>query len=200
MTATARSLHLAPAAAPLTEAPDLLTRARAGDLGAFVAFAEPHLPRLRRLLAPLAGGAVQTEDLVSDAVLRAFHNLHHYEDRRFGTWLHRIAVNLAVSVRRREGVERRVLDALPTRHDRPGPAPAVDPLVAALASEEHEVLHGALAQLPERQREVLAMRFVEGLACNEIARRLETSPNAVSLVIHRAKKRLLQALEPRLGS
>lgn len=175
---------------------ELVDRARAGDQEAYGALVERYQQPLEGVLLSLATDRDHARDLVQEAVLKAWKNLELYDGkRRFSTWLFRIGVNLAISVRRRRLLEARLQDPAENRGPRARMTPPETPVEVALLKEDTERLRRAVAALPDRYREVLRMRFVDGLSCKEIADTLETTPNTVSIVLFRAKQRLREDLE-----
>jgi RNA polymerase sigma-70 factor (ECF subfamily) len=69
-----------------------------------------------------------------------------------------------------------------------------DPLHWLLANERRGLVRTALESLPERDLEVLLLKYTEDWSYQEIARRLDVSPGAVESRLHRARQRLRSAL------
>ncbi|NIP16926.1 MAG: sigma-70 family RNA polymerase sigma factor, partial [Xanthomonadales bacterium] len=80
----------------------LVESARAGDATAFEALYRGHCDRIYGLCWRLCGGdPALAEDLVQEAFIRAWNKLHLFRgDSGFGTWMHRLAANVALSDRR----------------------------------------------------------------------------------------------------
>jgi RNA polymerase sigma-70 factor (ECF subfamily) len=165
--------------------------AREGDQEAFQRLTEPYLVALESVLRSIVRDRDRAQDLVQETVLRTWRNLSLYKDEfRFSTWLFRIGSNLAISHLRRAGLEARYL-----RENAGGAVDATSPLDALILEEDKGRLHRALLALPARQREVMKMRYGEELAVQEIAQRLDTTPNTISILLFRAKARLKEELE-----
>lgn len=174
----------------------LVERARAGDREAYGALVQRYQRPLEGVLLTLATDRDHARDLAQDTVLKAWKNLALYDGkRRFSTWFFRIGVNLAISVRRRKQLEARLKDPGETRGPVERLTPPETPVEAALLKEDTQRLRSAVSALPDRYRKVLQMRFVDGLSCKEIADKLDTTPNSVSIVLFRAKQRLREDLE-----
>ncbi len=129
----------------------------------------------------------EVEDLVQEALLRAYLGLSRLRDaERFGSWLCGIAVNLAKMRLRRRAAQPSLL--------------AVGGAALAIVElEERELLHvvqDAVALLPQGQRDVVLMHYIDDLSCEEIARLLGTTPGAVRVRLHRARAQLRQELAP----
>ena len=172
----------------------LLTRARNRDQEAFGTLVSRYETTLLNVLMPIVGEPERARDLVQETILRAYENLHTYIDtHRFSTWFFRIGVNLAISLKRRMRVEGRILEE---QANEPGAGlePGHSPLETLAREEEARTVRLAVGRLPERYANVVRMRYVEGLSCQEIAQKLDTTPNTVSLVLFRAKQRLREEL------
>jgi RNA polymerase sigma factor (sigma-70 family) len=132
----------------------------------------------RRLVGP-----DEAEDVVQEALLRAFLGLSSLRDRsRFGAWLCGIAVNVAkMRLRSRAARERAA-------------ARAGNGAAAADESELHELVRDAVEILPRAQREVVLLHYVDDLSCDEIARALGTTAGAVRVRLHRARAQLRSQL------
>lgn len=119
-----------------------------------------------------------------------------------GPWLRAVASNLALDRLRRRRRDARALDALARRAREaeagagPGAGGPPDPV---LAQERRERVLGALADLPDRQREVVALRVLEGETFPTVARALGISEGSAKVHLRRAVERLRGLLAPLLG-
>ncbi len=174
----------------------LLARARLNDQTAFATLMQRYERPLENIVRPLVVDREAARDIVQEAVFRAWRKLHLYREQyRFSTWFFRIGVNLAITARRRRLLEQRLLERegvqqAQQRAERQGTG-----LDELLRTEDVELLGKALAQLPARWRQVLEMRYAQSLDVQTIAERVKSSPNSVSIVIHRAKERLKELLQ-----
>jgi len=167
----------------------LMTRTAAGDRAAFDALAARYLLRLRRAALRVLGDPAAAEDVAQDALLRAWTRAGSYDPRQaaVSTWLHRIAVNAAID--RLRAV--RPTGAMP--EDLADPSPAAD---AALILREREgLLARAIATLPDRQREAIALTYGEGWSGQDAAQALSVSTRALEGLLHRGRKVLRAYLE-----
>ncbi len=129
------------------------------------------------------------EDVVQEAMVRAYRNFHRLRDReRFRSWLARIAWRLALD-RRRSSLrrERRELAAAD-----PPASPSLEDL--AVRSEFQEHLHRAMEELPEKLRLALVLAAVEGYNMREVAGLLGVPEGTVRSRLHAARKRLAERL------
>jgi RNA polymerase sigma-70 factor (ECF subfamily) len=168
----------------------LLAWAAEGDRPAFDALAGRHLARLHRLALRLLGEAAEAEDVVQEAMLRAWQHAAGFDPARaaVGTWLHRILVNLAIDrLRRRPAI---APGAVPETADG-----AAGPEEALQAGQEQALLRAALATLPERQRAAIVLAYDREMTGAEAAAALGISARGLEGLLHRARK----ALAARLG-
>jgi RNA polymerase sigma-70 factor (ECF subfamily) len=176
----------------------LLARARAGDRGAFGQLAIRYRKRLFALALQLVGNASDAEDVVQETLLRAYRYLPLWEARsQLGTWLYRIAVNRALTHRRRSGIARaRVrLD-----DDRVRAAIAVDgsaePQQQAQLAESYALLLTALDGLSAPLRTTVVLVALQGLSHREAAVIAGTTEGTIAWRMHEARRLLQQALAP----
>ena len=156
-----------------------------------------------RLCARLTGNSHQAEDLRQETFARVYaHRREFRTDKKFSTWLWRIALNLcydALRKRKRHGECPLEDDQSGADGERDFAADEPSPDLQAVAQEENEIVRQALVRLPETARTVLALRYGEGLKLREIADILELSEAAVSYRIAVALDQITQILEPSLN-
>jgi RNA polymerase sigma factor (sigma-70 family) len=133
------------------------------------------------------GDAALADDVAQEAVTRAIAAVAEGRDvDDLGAFVYGIARHLIADAHR--GRARTVpLGAVPEP-----PAPQTDALDAAIAAEDAGRVRAAIAQLPEGERELLYLYFVEGLHADDIARRLRESPVTIRKRKSRALERLRQ--------
>lgn len=168
----------------------LLARYGAGDPAAARALAARLVPRLIAVAARMLGGdRAEAEDVTQETMLRLWRMAPGWQTgrARVSTWAYRVTVNLATDrLRRRRGV---ALDAAPEPED--GAPEAWERMAEA---ERLRALDAALAGLPERQRQAVVLRHIEGLSNPEIAEILDLGVEAVESLTARGKRSLAQAL------
>lgn len=136
-------------------------------------------------LYQLCGSFDQAEELTQETFFRAHIGLASFRgDCSTATWLFTIARNAYLkSVRhpQAEAIEPDLLEAIPEQTG------AVDPVRAYTAHEQRAMINQALTQLPEKQRTILILRDIEGLAYMEIAGVLNMSLASVKVNLFRAR-------------
>lgn len=169
----------------------LVDQAASGDRAAFEVLYRRHRDRVYGLVWRLAGGdAGLAEDLLQEAFVRAWRKLDGFRgDSRFGTWLHRLAVNVALSDRRIRMRQVRRETALE------GPVERAMPGDLDVRAGHQLDLEQAIAQLPERARAVLVLYDVEGYSHAEIAEITGMAVGSSKAQLHRARKLVREELE-----
>lgn len=175
---------------PAASSDDETVRAAvAGDRKAFEVLYRRHADRVYGAVLRLAAyDHARAEDLTQEAFVRAWQKLEGFRfESAFGTWVYRLAVNVALmSIRARNADPVTILDDehLPDITD-------IDNPVRALERDE---LEKAIAALPPRARAVLVLHDVEGWKHEEIANELSMAVGSSKAQLHRARGLLRRAL------
>jgi len=154
-------------------------RAASGDVQAYERLYRAHLPRVYSLVRRMAG-ADHADELTQDVFVRAWQKLHLFRgDAAFGTWMHRVAVNVVLEwmrSRQRQKFE---------HHD----PEAVFEITAGRPARPEARLdfEAALEQLPAGAREIFVLHDVEGHKHGEIGDMLGISPGTSKAQLHRAR-------------
>ncbi len=167
---------------------DLIARAKAGDRASMGELYEIHARRVYTVIRRLVGDDHLAEDLSQEAWVRAFEKLHLFRgDAAFGTWLYRLATNVALNRLRRSSKRTMVESGA----DLPRTTRAQDDVVVT-----RRVLTLAMDQLPPGYRKVLVLHDVEGWTHDEIARSLQCSPGTSKSQLHKARARMRKLMGP----
>lgn len=174
------------------EEAELIARAQDGDRRAMRRLYEEHAPHVFGVVRRLAGDDHLAEDISQDVWVRAFRKLDTFRgESGFGTWIHRVARNAALSRLRK--TKNRSEVAL---EDGPSPA-ARGPEEIVLS---RKMLERALDLLPSGYREVLILHDVEGLTHQEIADSLGVAVGTSKSQLHKARARMRELLGPDGGT
>lgn len=151
----------------------------------------PHLDAAHRFARWLSGDAAEAEDLVQEAILRAFRGFERLRGGDIKAWLLTIVRNChATALEQRR---RRVVVPLPLEGERDAQAliaPTVGPEGATIERDEGRALRRMLAALPQEQREALVLKELEDLSYREIARITGVPIGTVMSRLARARARL----------
>jgi len=180
----------------------LVHRVRSGEREVFGVLVD----RYKRGIANFIGATVrnpsETADLSQETFLRAYAHLGTFNPQlgKFSTWIYQIARNvirtyLAKSLRAPQlqelGEDQSLESAFPDL------SPQADPAGGVLRQEAERELRAALAELPERTRAVLALRYFDNMEYQTIASTLGLSLGNVKTLIHRGKIALTKKMRER---
>ncbi|WP_299507085.1 RNA polymerase sigma factor [Cypionkella sp.] len=150
------------------------------------------LPRVMGYAGRMLSDRVEAEDVAQEAMLRLWKVAPEWRqgEAKVSTWAYRVVTNLCTD--RLRARRRRRLDAL---DDVAEPSDGAMSVVAGMIEADRmAALDGALAQLPERQREAVVLRHIEGLSNPEIAEVLQIGVEAVESLTARGKRALAAIL------
>jgi RNA polymerase sigma-70 factor (ECF subfamily) len=162
--------------------------AAAGDRRAFERLYHEHVNRVFSLCVRMCADRGLAEELTQDVFVRAWEKLSLFRgDSAFGTWLHRLAVNVVLNRRKTDGIRRSrydegedVLDHVAQRPHAPG---------------DRMDLDAAIAALPPGARTIFVLHDVQGFKHEEIAEQLGITSGGSKAQLHRARCLLREALE-----
>lgn len=171
---------------------DLIQRAMSGEQNAFAMLYDAYIEQIYRFIYFRVSDAQTAEDLTSQVFLKAWDKLSSYQIRGlpFSAWLFRIARNGVIDY------YRTFKETTPLEPDviaRPDPAADVDEKVERRLEAEEVRL--ALQHLTEDQRQVLTLRFIEGLSTEEVAQVIGKRQGAVRALQMRGLQALAQMIE-----
>jgi RNA polymerase sigma-70 factor (ECF subfamily) len=163
------------------------TLAASGDASAFERLYRSHVARVYSLVRRMLDDD-DADEVAQDVFVRAWQKLGTFRgEAAFGTWLHRLAVNVILGRRETLGIRRKrylegdaALEMIPAR--RPGPELTMD-------------FETAMARLPDGAREVFVLHDVEGYRHEEIAEMLGLATGTSKSQLHRARMALRRHLE-----
>jgi RNA polymerase sigma-70 factor (ECF subfamily) len=204
--------------APTRDDAELVDALRAGDEAAFAGLVEELTPALMRVALMHVPSRAVAEEVVQDTWLGVIKGIDRFEGRSaLRTWIFQILLNNA---RTRGKREKRTLpfSFLRRRDEEGGDGPAVDadrfqrhgeqrgawarPPVEwegaetrIEADETRRALLEAIAALPPRQREVIALRDIQGYSAAEACNALGLTETNQRVLLHRARSKVRAALE-----
>jgi len=182
-----QSIAAAPSPAPDA---DLIAAWRGGDEQAATELVRRHARALARFLSGAGAPDADLEDLVQEALIRAFRAVDRFRGQcQFRTWLLTIGGNL-LKDHGRSAARHKVValdDGLAARDG--------DPHERAEAGETETRLAEGVGKLPRLQREVFLLRAQQGLEYEEIAAALDTTAGAARVHYHHAVRRLKELIQ-----
>ncbi|NIV29817.1 MAG: sigma-70 family RNA polymerase sigma factor [Anaerolineae bacterium] len=169
----------------------LIQRAKKGDPSAFAELYDRYQPAIYRYIFYRVGDVATAEDLTGEVFVRLVEKIDRfaYRGRPLLAWLYTIARNLVMDYHRQAG------RSLPLSFDRRLATEATDPEEAVERRLTQRRVAAAIARLTEGQRQVILLKFIEGLDNETTARTLGKSIGAVKALQHRALAALRRILE-----
>jgi RNA polymerase sigma-70 factor (ECF subfamily) len=174
---------------------DLIADCLQGNTDAFGELVHRYQDRLFNTVFRLVGNAEDAQDVVQDAFLSAYQSLHSFKgDSLFFTWIYRIAINTAISLKRKQkttlsidagGDQGRSIDPLDSSE-------FSQPEHALEMAEEEQQIQMALNRLSPEHRTVLVMKDIEGQKYEAMAEVLGVPIGTIRSRLHRARLELRQ--------
>jgi RNA polymerase sigma-70 factor, ECF subfamily len=201
----------------------LVAALRRGDADAFAILVDRHSGAMIRVAMAYVPSRAAAEEAVQETWIAVMRGIDGFEGRSsLKTWIFRILTNVAMrsGARERRSMPFSALAEaedtgepsvdpdrfLPDDHELfPGhwaimPARWPTPDEGLLAGETREVIAAAIAELPEAQRTVIALRDIEGWSSEEVSEALEISPGNQRVLLHRARSKVRNAIESYYGA
>ena len=173
---------------------ELVKKSQLGDKSAFEELVKRHQDLVFSLSFKLTGNRELANDVAQEAFIRAWKAIEKFRgDSTFGTWIYRITVNTAWTLRKK-AKKHYSLNIEDTQE------PVVidekkDPELVAINSDLSVVLRKALNQIPLEKRIIVELKNIEGRSHKEIADYLDISVTAAKVRLHRAHQKLRNILE-----
>ena len=173
---------------------ELVKKSQLGDKSAFEELVKRHQDLVFSLSFKLTGNRELANDVAQESFIRAWKAIEKFRgDSTFGTWIYRITVNTAWTLRKK-AKKHYSLNIEDTQE------PVVidekkDPELVAINSDLSVVLPKALNQIPLEQRIIVELKNIEGRSHKEIADYLDISVTAAKVRLHRAHQKLRNILE-----
>lgn len=170
------------------------------DQAWFIAQVRQHQSRLRASIRALGVRAEAVDDMAQDTLLLAWQKIGDFgANGNFGAWVAQIARRLIANERRKDARRSRLLAGevtdllLQMAEEGDKAAAAMD------KADEFAALRNCLEQLPPHGREIIRLRYFEGLSPGAIAGHLGRPSDAVRQLLQRLRRKLLTCVEGRLG-
>jgi RNA polymerase sigma-70 factor, ECF subfamily len=163
-----------------TDEADLIVAARSGSTDAFEQLYRAHSARVYGLCLRLSDNQADAQDATQETFIKAWRALGSFRGgSAFSTWLHRIAFNETIGMKRRRKNEHHHLQLV----DR-------DDTASDVALPEVERIERAVAALPDRAREALVLNKIYGYTYKETAEFMEVAVGTCKAQVHRAVRLL----------
>lgn len=172
-----------------------------GDQSAYSDIVSLYQQKLYQVCYRMLGNQHEAEDIAQEAFVRAYTNLHTFDlNRKFSTWLYRIATNLCIDRIRKKKPDY-YLDAQVAGTDGLDMYSQISssdrlPEEEVERMELQERIQYEISQLPDKYRTVIVLKYIEELPLQEISEILDMPLGTVKTRIHRGR----EALRKQLGN
>ncbi len=170
-----------------------------GDQAAFEDVVSFYQNKVFAICFRMIGNKHEAEDLAQEAFIRAYINIQSYdENRKFSTWLYRIATNLAIDRMRKKkpdyylDAEIKGTEGMNLYSQIPDNGVLPEDEVTSLETQSY--IQKEIMQLPAKYRSIIALRFIDELSLKEISEILEIPVGTVKTRIHRGREALRKKL------
>ncbi len=151
-----------------------------------------HETWLRTALHSRLGSQDEVDEVMQEVALAAANQVARKEPvERIGPWLYRVALRQVMLFRRKAGRRRKLMQSV---RDKFNQSEQPSPLHFLLSEERQHSVRQVMGRLGEVERQMLMLKYVEGLSYGEIAERIGVSASAVQSRLHRARAQLRQGL------
>jgi RNA polymerase sigma factor (sigma-70 family) len=169
---------------------DLIQRTLRGDQQAFASLVNRHKSFAYTVAVRVLNDEEEAEEAAMDAFVKAHRNLGKFQgDSKFTTWFYRIVTNEALTRKRK--VKAALVD-LDKAENQPWEEQRPDGQQAAL-------VRAGIQELGEKDAMLLTLYYLEEQNLAEVGETLQMDANTVKVAVHRARKRLAEALYRQLG-
>jgi len=187
----------------LGDTESLVVRSQAGDTAAFELLVARHTRFAGSIALAVVSDYHAALDVVQEAFVKVLSKLDSLEDpRRFRSWLRNVVRSTALDSLRRKKVAGRSGEPLPggDEESEPLPSPALSPEELLEQSELRAQVREVVGTLPESQREVVILKYLEGLSYEEIADATGLTVSTIESRLFRARNSLRARLSARFGA
>jgi RNA polymerase sigma-70 factor, ECF subfamily len=167
-----------------------------GERELYAPLVQRHQAMLYRHALGMVADSDAAADLVQDSFIKAYLSLRHCQDpARFGAWVFRILKN-----RCHDYLRDRRRQTVPLEHGGVWAEAPENPRRDLEQRALGQAIEGALARLPDAQRQAFLLKHVEGCSYEEMTELLEASTSALKMRVMRAREALQELLEGWVGA
>jgi RNA polymerase sigma-70 factor (ECF subfamily) len=169
---------------------ELMSRVQQGDMNAYQELIRLYQKKVFRVISGYQRNPEDAMEVLQDTFLKVYTARSTWERRTsFGAWLYRIAINASIDRRRRIGKSQPAYleDMVEAQiHKSATTIPPRNPLDRLSDEERRSILEGAIRRLPDRQREIVSLRYFGEMQLEEIASTLDCPLGTVKSNLHKA--------------
>ncbi|WP_096202068.1 RNA polymerase sigma factor SigW [Bacillus sp. FJAT-45350] len=179
----------------------LIKEVKSGDTEAFGELVEMYKDKVYQLSYRMLGNMHEAQDVAQEAFLRAYTNIDRYDtNRKFSTWLFRIATNLAIDRLRKRKPDFHLEDPIKGTEGMTVQSQIASteelPDDQVVKVEMQEWIQDEINHLPPKYRSAIILKYIEDLSLKEISEILDLPVSTVKTRIHRGR----ETLRKRMGN
>ncbi|MGG3102023.1 RNA polymerase sigma factor SigW [Bacillus velezensis] len=176
-----------------------IKQVKKGDQNAFAEIVDLYKDKIYQLCYRMLGNVHEAEDIAQEAFIRAYVNIDIFDiNRKFSTWLYRIATNLTIDrIRKKKPdyyLDAEVAGAEGLTMYSQIAADGVLPEDAVLSLELSDTIQKKILKLPDKYRTVIVLKYIDELSLIEIGEILNIPVGTVKTRIHRGREALRKQL------
>ncbi|WP_439196839.1 RNA polymerase sigma factor SigW [Bacillus velezensis] len=176
-----------------------IKQVKKGGQNAFAEIVDLYKDKIYQLCYRMLGNVHEAEDIAQEAFIRAYVNIDSFDiNRKFSTWLYRIATNLTIDCIRKKKpdyyLDAEVAGAEGLTMYSQIAADGVLPEDAVLSLELSDTIQKKILKLPDKYRTVIVLKYIDELSLIEIGEILNIPVGTVKTRIHRGREALRKQL------
>ncbi|WP_078551212.1 RNA polymerase sigma factor SigW [Bacillus alkalicellulosilyticus] len=170
-----------------------------GDQQAFAELVDLYKDKVYQISYRMVGNVHEAQDIAQEAFLRAYTNIDSYDtNRKFSTWLFRIATNLSIDrLRKRKPdyyLDEEIKDSEGLTMQSQIAADQELPEDQVVTLEMQEWIQDAIHKLPPKYRAAIILKYIEDLSLKEISEILNLPETTIKTRVHRGREALRKSL------
>ncbi|MCO7177067.1 RNA polymerase sigma factor SigW [Sporolactobacillus kofuensis] len=177
----------------------LIRKVKKGDQQAFAELVDRYKNSVFAISLRMVGNTQEAEDLSQETFIRAFNHIDQYDhDRKFSTWLFRIATNISIDFLRRRKANVSLDAVVPGTEGLalstiiPDGGELPDEMM--MRKETEEMVQLEIRKLPEKYRSAVILKYIEDLSLKEISEVMDIPVGTVKTRIHRGREMLRKSI------
>ncbi|KMK76733.1 RNA polymerase sigma factor SigW [Alkalihalobacillus pseudalcaliphilus] len=178
----------------------IIREVKKGDEQAFAELVELFKDKVYQVAYRMVGNSYEAQDVAQEAFLRAYTNIEQYDvNRKFSTWLFRIATNVAIDKLRKKKpdyyLQEEVQGAEGLTYESQITSDEALPEDQVVTLELQEWVQDEINKLPPKYRTVIILKYMEDLSLKEISDILDMPVSTVKTRIHRGREALRKRMK-----
>lgn len=178
----------------MTNEKQLIKQILKGDSSSFTHFVDTYQDMALTIAFRLVANKQEAEDVVQNAFVKAYHNLHTYRlSSKFSTWFYRIVYNTALTAYNKNKVRSETYNLDGNEVDLK--TTASSSTLALEEQEQKEIVENAVQQLPKMEAIIVTLYYLEDYSISEIAEIMSLTKSNIKIKLFRARKKLEDILK-----